>query len=135
MNSPLLLQMITNQLKEMIIQGGVLYIVRSFLQVDFYFQYQLIDLVRLSFDFFWLTWSFTICFFVALYSCVSSCPRISRTQLCLSYPPYPLKWTSYVNHVLPLKLNTLEQIINSIDSFSFPISHSAKMALDIKFTA
>ena len=47
------------------------------LQVGFRFQYQLINLVWLSFDFFSFSWSLTICFFVALYSCVCSCPKIS----------------------------------------------------------
>ena len=36
--------MITNQLKEHIIQRGLLYVIRSFLQVGFRFQYQLINL-------------------------------------------------------------------------------------------
>ena len=38
-------QMITNQLKEDIIQGGLLYVIRSFLRVGFCFKYQLINLV------------------------------------------------------------------------------------------
>ena len=49
-----LLQMITRQLKESIIQGWLLYVIRSFLQVGFPFQYQLINLVWLSFGFFHL---------------------------------------------------------------------------------
>ena len=58
---PLLsLQMITNQLKESIIQGWLLYIIRTFLQVSFRFQYQSIILVWLSFDFFSFSWSVTI---------------------------------------------------------------------------
>ena len=72
------LQMTTNQLKENIIQWWLLYVVKSFLQVGFRFQYQLINLVWLSFDFFSFSWSLTICSFVALYSCVSSCSKISR---------------------------------------------------------
>ena len=65
-------QMITNQLKENIIQGWLLYVIRSFFQADFRFQSQLINLVWLSFDFFSFSWSLTICFFffVVLYSCV-----------------------------------------------------------------
>ena len=58
------LQMITNQLKENIIQGLLFYVIRSFLQVDFRFQYQLINLVWLSFDFFSFSWRLNICFFV-----------------------------------------------------------------------
>ena len=46
------LQIITNRLKENIIQGRLLYVIRSFLQVGFRFQYQLINLIRLSFEFF-----------------------------------------------------------------------------------
>ena len=57
-----LLQMITRQLKESIIQGWLLYVIRSFLQVGFPFQYQLINLVWLSFG-----WCLTTCFFVASY--------------------------------------------------------------------
>ena len=45
------LQMRTNQFKESIIQGWLLYVTRSFLQVGFRFQYQLINLALL---FFWL---------------------------------------------------------------------------------
>ena len=47
---PLLLQMITNQLK--VNQGCLLNVSRSFLPVGFRFQYQLIILVWLSIDFF-----------------------------------------------------------------------------------
>ena len=42
------------------------------------FHYQLINLACFSLDFFSFSWSLTICFFVALYSCVWSCPKISR---------------------------------------------------------
>ena len=59
-NELLSLQMITNQLKESIIQGWLLYIIRTFLQVSFRFQYQSINLVWLSFDFFSFSWSLTI---------------------------------------------------------------------------
>ena len=73
-NSPL--QMITNQLKENIIQEWLLYLIRSFLKVGFRFQYQITNLTWLSFDVFWFSWSLTICFFVSLYSFVGSCPKI-----------------------------------------------------------
>ena len=66
------LQMITSQLKENIIQGWILYVIRSILQIGFRFQYQLISLVSLSFNFFSFSWSLSICFFVALYSCACS---------------------------------------------------------------
>ena len=57
---PLSLQMITNQLeglKENIIQGWLLYVIRSFLQVAFCLQYQLINYLWLSVDFFLFSWS------------------------------------------------------------------------------
>ena len=76
--TPLSIHLITNQLKENIIPGWLLYIINSFLQVGFRSQYQLINLVWLSFDFFSFSWSLTICFFVPLYFCVCSCPIISR---------------------------------------------------------
>ena len=72
------LYMLTNQLKENIIQGWLLYVIKSFLQVGFCFQYQLINLAWLSFGFFSFSWSLIICFFVALYSCVCSCPKIPQ---------------------------------------------------------
>ena len=50
------LQMITNQLKENIIQGWLLRVIRPFLQVGFRFQYQLINLIWLSLDFFSFRW-------------------------------------------------------------------------------
>ena len=43
-----LLQMITNQLKENIIQRWLLYVIRLFFQVGFPFQYQLFNLVRFT---------------------------------------------------------------------------------------
>ena len=55
----------------------LLYVTRSFLQVGFCLQYQLINGVWRSLDFFSFTWSLTTCFFVALYSCVCCCPKIS----------------------------------------------------------
>ena len=51
------LQIIANQLKENIIQEWLLYIIRSFIQVGFWFQFQLINLVWLSIDFSPFSWS------------------------------------------------------------------------------
>ena len=42
--TPLLLQMVTSQLKENIIQGWILHVIKSFLQVGFRFQYQTLTL-------------------------------------------------------------------------------------------
>ena len=60
-----------------------IYVIRSFLQIGFCFQYQFINFVWLSFDFFSFNWSHTLCFFMALYSCVCSCPRISWNVIYL----------------------------------------------------
>ena len=51
------LKMITNQLKGNIILGWLLYVIRSFLQVGFRFQYQVINLAWLSIGFFSFSWS------------------------------------------------------------------------------
>ena len=48
-------------------------------QVGFRFQYQLINFIWLSFDFFSFRRSLTICFFVA-FSCVCSCPKQTIEQ-------------------------------------------------------
>ena len=77
------LQMITNQLKDNIIQVWLLYVIKSFLQVDFRIHYQLINLVWLSFLFFSFNLSITICFWWILYSCVCSCPKLSRNVFYL----------------------------------------------------
>ena len=50
------LQMKTNQLNENIIQGWLLYVIGSFLQVGFRFHYQLINLVWFSIDFSSFSW-------------------------------------------------------------------------------
>ena len=50
-------KMIANQLKENIIHGWLLSVTRSILKTGFCFQYQLINLVWLSFDFFSFRWS------------------------------------------------------------------------------
>ena len=46
---------------------------KHIIQVGFDFQYKLINIIWISFDFFLL--SLTTCFFVAWYSCVCSCPK------------------------------------------------------------
>ena len=65
-NEPPPLQIITNQLKDNIIQGWLLYVIRSFLQVGFRFQSQLINLVCLSFDFFSFSWEASLSAFLWL---------------------------------------------------------------------
>ena len=64
--------------------GWLLYVISSFLQVGYRFQCQLINLLWLFFNFFSFSWSLTIRFFVALYSCVCDCPKISRNIFYLS---------------------------------------------------
>ena len=81
--TPSFFQIITSQLKKNIIQGWLLYVIRSFLQVSFRFQYQLNNIVWLPFDFFLFSLILTICFFVALYPRVCSCPKISRNVFYL----------------------------------------------------
>ena len=68
------LQMITNQLRENIILGWLLHVIRSFLQVGFHFQYQLINPVWLSIDFF-------------SYSCSQSCPQSNFKKLKTYFSP------------------------------------------------
>ena len=76
------LQIIINQIKNNIIQGWLFYVIRSFLQVGFCFQYQLSNLVWLSFDFFSFSWSLTICLFVAfLLLCVQLSKNSSKCLL------------------------------------------------------
>ena len=60
-----------------------MYVIRSLLQVGFCFQYQLINLIWLSFDLFSFSWSRTMYFFVALCSCVCRCPKVSRNVFYL----------------------------------------------------
>ena len=80
------LQMMTNQLKENIIQGWLLHFCRSFFQSGFRFRYQLINLVCLSSDFFPFSWRFTIYFSVTLYSsCVCSCPKCHKMSFIYNY--------------------------------------------------
>ena len=68
------LQMITNQLRGNIILGWLLHVIRSFLQVGFHFQYQLINPVWLSIDFF-------------SYSCSQSCPQSNFKKLKTYFSP------------------------------------------------
>ena len=56
---------------------------RSFFLVSFRFQHQLINLAWLSCDFISFSWSRTVCFFVALYSCMCSFPKISQNVFYL----------------------------------------------------
>ena len=77
------LQMISNQFKENIIKRWLSYVIRSFFQVGFCFQYRRINLAWLSFDFFLFSWSLTIYFSVALNSCMCSCTKISQNVFYL----------------------------------------------------
>ena len=115
-NEPPPFLMITNQFKQNIIQGRLLCVTRSFLQVGFCFQYHLINLVWLFFDVFLFSWSFTTCFFVALYSCVYSCTKISRnspshTGLIILIRFITLK-NSWMNQCLKTEEKCNESLIN-----------------------
>ena len=68
------LQIITNQLQGNTILGWLLYVIRSFLQADFHFQYQLINLAWLSIDFFRFSWN-------------QSCPQSNIKKLKTSSSP------------------------------------------------
>ena len=74
---PPFLQMITNQLKENIIQRWLLYVTKSFLQVSFHFQYQLINLAWLFFTSFHLAEA-SLSAFLWLYTFVCNCPKMLR---------------------------------------------------------
>ena len=98
------LQMITNQLKEKIIQGWLLYVIRSFLQVGFRFQYQPINLVWLSFDFFSFSWS--LVFFRGF---ILSCVQLSKIIYNYSY-----FWYSFSNQsVLLAQLENVNKLWNN----------------------
>ena len=99
------IQMITNQLKENILQGWLWYVIRSVLQVGFRFLYELINLVWLFFDFFSFRWSLTTFFFVALYSCACSCPKISQNFFVCNYSHF---WYSFCNQ--PVLFARLENV-------------------------
>ena len=73
-----LLQIITKSIKRKHNLRMTIKCYQVLFQVGFRFQFQLINLVWLSFDFFSFSWSLTICFFVALYSCVCSCPKYHK---------------------------------------------------------
>ena len=91
------IQIIANQLKENIIQGWLLYVIRLFLQVSFRFQYQLINVVRLSFDFFSFGWNLTICFFRgSMLLCVQFFINI-RKYLLFTFIYYWHCWYSFCN--------------------------------------
>ena len=81
------LQMITNQLKENIIQGWLVYVIRSFLQVGFRFHYQPINLVWLPLTFFHLAEAsllyLLLCGFTLL--CVQFSENIKKCLLFNNY--------------------------------------------------
>ena len=98
------LQMITNQLKENIIQRWLLYVTKSFLQVSFHFQYQLINLAWLFFDFFSSCWSLTICFFVALYFCVQLPKNVTKYLLYMIIHIFSAHFAINLFHLHNLKM-------------------------------
>ena len=109
--------MITNQLKQNIIQGWLLRVTRSFLQVSFCFQYHLINLVWLFFDFFSFSWSFTTCFLVALYSCVYSCTKISRNHT----------WLIILIRFIRLKNSWMNPCVETEGKYNEPVNNEFKI--------
>ena len=75
-DTPIPLAMITNQSKENIIQGWLLYVIGSFPQVGFFFPNQPINLVWLSFDLFSFSWSLTI--YLLLCGIILLCVQLSE---------------------------------------------------------
>ena len=87
-NSPPL-QMITSQLHQLkwnIILGWLLYVIRSFLQVGFPFQYQLINILWLSIAFISFSW-------------IKSCPQSNFKKLKTSFLSFlyseKMRWLSW----------------------------------------
>ena len=74
------LQMIANQFKENIIPRWLSYVFRSFLQVGFHFQYQLINFVWVSVTSLRLIEAL-LSAFLWLYTLVCSCTKISQNVL------------------------------------------------------
>ena len=69
------------------------------------FSVSIINLVWLFFDFFSFRWSLTIFFFVALYSCACSCPKISQNFFVCNYSHF---WYSFCNQ--PVLFARLENV-------------------------
>ena len=84
------LQIITNQFKENIIQIWLLHVIRSFLLVGFCSQYQLINLVWLSIDFYPFSWS-------------QPRPRSYFKKLKISFSPLPPTAKRYAGLKVELK--------------------------------
>ena len=78
--------MITNQLKENIIQGWLLYVIRSFLQVAFVFSFNSLILSSFPLPFFHLAET-SLCFLVPLYSYVCSYPKYHEMSFIHNYSP------------------------------------------------
>ena len=74
--------MITSHLKENIIQGVLLYVIRSLHRVGFRFQYQLINLIWLSLDFFHLAEA-SLSAFLCFYAVVCAVIQKSRNVFYL----------------------------------------------------
>ena len=123
------LQIITNQLKENIIQGWLLYVIRPFLQVDFHFQCQLINLIWLSFDFLSFSWSLTICFFVSLYFCVCSCPNnITECLLFITSCIFSSHFAINLFHLHNLSTHNCIVHVNKIKTKAKPSQVTFKLA-------
>ena len=112
--------MITNELEDNIMHGW-LYVIRSFLHFNIRIQYQLINLIWLSFDFFSFSWSLTICFFVAFILLCVQLPK-NIMKCLLNYTVHVNKWMnkdfiySWIKlhkHLLKWKIKTVLKEIKS----------------------
>ena len=86
--------------KKGIIQVWLLYVIRSFLQVGFCFQYQLSNLIWLPFGFFSFSWSLNIYFFVALEcAVVQKCHKMSFIYKLFTFLVLILQSTCYLHNM------------------------------------
>ena len=108
MNPPL--QMITNQLQDNIIKGW-LYVIRSFFQVNFRIQYQLVNFVWLSFDLFLFSWNHTTYFFEAF---ILFCVQLSKNiKKCLLFIIIHISSTHFAINLLFAQLESVHKLWNN----------------------
>ena len=89
------------------------------------FSAQLINLVWLFFDFFLFSWSLTSCFAVPLYSCVCSCPKISRnSHFQYSFCNQPVAINKLRNNDRTVHVNEQNQNKNKTMLHHIQINHA-----------
>ena len=106
------LQMITNQFKDNIIQRWLLYVIRSFLQVGFRFQYQPINLFWFSFDFNLFSWSALL--YLLLRGFILLCVRLSKNiNKCLLFIIIHVFSTPFAINLFSAQLKNLNILRNN----------------------